>query len=273
MSSVQVPLNKIIIGTASWGSKISYNDAHHIANELTNSGFNQFDTAQNYGSGYSQDIINKILKNKKIKVNTKFGQKIQLSFRELFKRIYRFNNFNAFLKSNLNLINYSFQNEEKFWLISNIDKNLIKIKKDLNNCLIDTFFLHSPHGNILSQDFLVKFEKFCFFNNLKPGISNIDDKSLKNLINKKYKNFTFQLPLLQYFKFEKKILENKNIIHLNSIFNSKFEQKKIKKNNYSQEVFKYFSQLKNVKLIFGINSITSAKKLINNLSFPNSKKI
>ena len=56
MSSVQVPLNKIIIGTASWGSKISYNDAHQIANKLINNGFNQFDTAQNYGSGYSQDI-------------------------------------------------------------------------------------------------------------------------------------------------------------------------------------------------------------------------
>ena len=85
MSSVQVPLNKIIIGTASWGSKISYSDAHQIAMELTNSGFNQFDTAQNYGSGYSQDIINKVLKNKKIKVNTKFGQKIEQNIENCIK--------------------------------------------------------------------------------------------------------------------------------------------------------------------------------------------
>lgn len=273
MSSVQVPLNKIIIGTASWGSKISYNDAHQIANKLINNGFNQFDTAQNYGSGYSQDIINKILKNKKIFVNTKFGQKIRLSFRELFKRIYRFNNFNAFFKSNLNLINYSFQNEEKFWSISNLNKNFIQMKTDLNNCLIDTFFLHSPRGNILSEDFLIKFQKFCFFNNLKPGISNIDDENLKYLIKKKYKNFTFQLPILQYFKFEKNIIESKNIIHLNSIFNSKFEQNIIQKNNYSQELIKYFSHFKNVKLIFGINSIISAKKLIKNFNSLNFEKI
>ena len=74
MSSIQIPLNKIIIGTASWGSKISYNEANQIANKLINNGFNQFDTAPNYGSGYSQDIINKISKNNKIIVNTKFGQ-------------------------------------------------------------------------------------------------------------------------------------------------------------------------------------------------------
>ena len=37
--------------------------------------FVQFDTAPNYGSGYSQNIINSISKNKKLIVNTKFGQK------------------------------------------------------------------------------------------------------------------------------------------------------------------------------------------------------
>ena len=129
MSSGKIPLKKIIVGTSAWGSKISYSKSFEILEELLDSGFVQFDTAPNYGSGYSQNIINSI--SKKLIVNTKFGQKMNLSFKEIFKRIYRFNNLNAFFKSNLNLINYSFQNKKKFWLVSNIDKNFIEIKKDL----------------------------------------------------------------------------------------------------------------------------------------------
>ena len=144
-----------------------------ILEELLDSGFVQFDTAPNYGSGYSQNIINSI--SKKLIVNTKFGQKMNLSFKEIFKRIYRFNNLNGFFKSNLNLINYSFQNKKNFWLVSNIDKNFIEIKKDLSNCAIDTFFLHSPLKETISDQFIMEFIKFCNLNNLVPGISNIQD--------------------------------------------------------------------------------------------------
>ena len=52
MSSIKIPLEKIIIGTASWGSKISYNEANNIAKQLITNGFDLFDTAPNYGSVY-----------------------------------------------------------------------------------------------------------------------------------------------------------------------------------------------------------------------------
>ena len=56
MSSGKIPLKKIIVGTSAWGSKISYSKSFEILEELLDSGFVQFDTAPNYGSGYSQNI-------------------------------------------------------------------------------------------------------------------------------------------------------------------------------------------------------------------------
>ena len=266
MSSGKIPLKKIIIGTSAWGSKISYSKSFEILEELLDSGFVQFDTAPNYGSGYSQNIINSI--SKKLIVNTKFGQKMNLSFKEIFKRIYRFNNLNAFFKSNLNLINYSFQNKKNFWLVSNIDKNFIEIKKDLSNCAIDTFFLHSPLKETISDQFIMEFIKFCNLNNLVPGISNIQDDIFLYLISN-YKNIVFQMPLTQYFKYEKIIERNQNTIHINSIFKTKYLQNKISVKNYEIAIFEYFKNKHNIKLILGINSNRSMKSLLNNFNLLN----
>ena len=266
MSSGKIPLKKIIIGTSAWGSKISYSKSFEILEELLDSGFVQFDTAPNYGSGYSHNIINSI--SKKLIVNTKFGQKMNLSFKEIFKRIYRFNNLNAFFKSNSNLINYSFQNKKNFWLVSNIDKNFIEIKKDLSNCAIDTFFLHSPLKETISDQFIMEFIKFCNLNNLVPGISNIQDDIFLYLISN-YKNIVFQMPLTQYFKYEKIIERNQNTIHINSIFRSKYLQNKISVKNYEIAIFEYFKNKHNIKLILGINSNRSMKSLLNNFNLLN----
>tara|TARA_B110000285_G_scaffold234989_1_gene314076 strand:+ start:2441 stop:3241 length:801 start_codon:yes stop_codon:yes gene_type:complete len=266
MSSGKIPLKKIIVGTSAWGSKISYSKSFEILEELLDSGFVQFDTAPNYGSGYSQNIINSI--SKKLIVNTKFGQKMNLSFKEIFKRIYRFNNLNAFFKSNLNLINYSFQNKKKFWLVSNIDKNFIEIKKDLRNCVIDTFFLHSPLKEIISDQFLMEFINFCNLNNVVPGISNIQDDIFLYLISN-YRNIVFQMPLTQYLKYEEKIERNQNTIHINSIFRSKYLQNKISVKNYEIAIFEYFKNKHNIKLVLGINSNRSMKSLLNNFNLLN----
>lgn len=262
MSSTKVQLKKIIVGTSAWGSKISYSKSFKILEGLLDNGIDQFDTAPNYGSGYSQNIINLFSKNKKLKVNTKFGQKMNLSFKEILKRLYRFNNYSAFIKSNLNLINYTFQNKKKFWLVSNIDKNFIEIKKDLRNCFIDTFFLHSPPKNIISDQFLQEFIKFCDLNNLTPGISNIQDDNFIDLISN-YKNMVFQMPLTQYLKYEEKIENSQNKVHVNYIFRSKYIQKKISIKNYEEAIFEYFKDKHNIKLVLGINSKHSMNLLIN----------
>ena len=193
---------------------------------------------------------------------------MNLSLKEIFKRIYRFNNLNAFFKSNSNLINYSFQNKKSFWLVSNIDKNFIEIKKDLSNCAIDTFFLHSPLKETISDQFIMEFIKFCNLNNLVPGISNIQDDIFLYLISN-YKNIVFQMPLTQYFKYEKIIERNQNMIHINSIFKTKYLQNKISVKNYEIAIFEYFKNKRNIKLIFGINSNHSMKSLLNNFNLLN----
>ena len=76
MSSNKVSLNKIIIGTSAWGSKISYSNCYLILEKLLINGFDQFDTAPNYGSGYSQNIINSVLVKKNYNIVMKKYLKI-----------------------------------------------------------------------------------------------------------------------------------------------------------------------------------------------------
>jgi len=266
MSSTKIPLDKIIIGTSSWGSKSSYKNSLTISKILIGSGFNQFDSAPNYGSGYSHDILNIIGKKQKISVNTKFGQRISLNLYEIMKRIYRFYNFKSFLNSNYNLYNSSKQNKKNYWNISNISKNYIKIKHHLNNCNIGIFFLHSPNNDVVNENFLREFEKFCFLKNLIPGISNTSDDNLKYIIYN-FKNFTIQMSLIQYIKFEKQIIENENTVHINSIFKAKREQDKFDENNYLEAIVEYFKNLKKIKIVLGINSIPSCNNLIHKVKY------
>ncbi len=262
MSSTKVPLNKIVIGTASWGSKINYANSLIIAKELVNLGINNFDTAPNYGAGYSQSILNKLGKNYKINVNSKFGQRVKFNLYEIAKRVYRYNNFKSFINSNLNLFNYTFRNN-KFWLNENIKKNLLNIKKELFNCNLDIFFLHSPNKNFSKKTFN-EFKIICSLNNLRPGISNIEDDFVEYMLSKEQK-VILQMPLRQYFKFEKKINLNKYEVQINTIFKSKNEQRKFSINSYTNDVFKYFQNKKNIKLIIGINSSDSLYKLKENI--------
>ena len=153
-----------------------------------------------------------------------------------------------------------------FYGASNIEKNFIQIKKDLSNCLIQTFFLHSPTNAIISDKFIDEYINFCNLNKLIPGISNVEDDLITNLITK-YKKVTFQMSLLQYLKFEEKIEENQNMIQINSIFRSKDLQNKISKENYERSVFEYFKNNNNIKLVLGINSEESVKNLIKNSNF------
>ena len=264
MSSAKIPLNNIIIGTSSWGSKSSYKNSFNISKILVEKGLVQFDSAPNYGSGYSHNILNLIGKKENITVNTKFGQKTNISFYEILKRIYRFNNLKSYFLSNYNLYNSSKINKKKFWSLKNITNNLYRIQKELNNCNIDVFFLHSPKNIFIYKNYLNEFEKFCFLNNLKPGISNVDDNILENVLNY-HSKYVIQMPLTQYLNFEKLIFKKNNTIHINSIFRSRLNQEKFDRDNYLKDIIKYFKKFKNIKLVFGINSIESCKNLIKNI--------
>ena len=68
--------SQIIIGTASWGSKINFSKSIDIGNKIISMGLNYFDTAPNYGGGYSHYILNRLAKSNDIFVDTKYGQNI-----------------------------------------------------------------------------------------------------------------------------------------------------------------------------------------------------
>tara|TARA_B100000963_G_scaffold199242_1_gene173443 strand:+ start:2435 stop:3001 length:567 start_codon:yes stop_codon:yes gene_type:complete len=187
---------------------------------------------------------------------------VKFNLYEIAKRVYRYNNFKSFINSNLNLFNYTFRNN-KFWLNENIKKNLLNIKKELFNCNLDIFFLHSPNKNFSKKTFN-EFKIICSLNNLRPGISNIEDDFVEYMLSKEQK-VILQMPLRQYFKFEKKINLNKYEVQINTIFKSKNEQRKFSINSYTNDVFKYFQNKKNIKLIIGINSSDSLYKLKENI--------
>ena len=264
MSTNKILLNKIIIGTSAWGSKISYNQSIFISEKLIKFGFTQFDTAPNYGAGLSQYILNNVSKKKSTYINTKFGQKINFSVKEIIKRIYRYQSFKTFLSSNLIYLKYCFRKDKQFWSIIKIKHFLELDKKKLNNCKFNIFFLHNPPSKFLSNRFLKKFINLCKYQNLTYGISGVDDNTLLFLLIN-YKNFVFQLSLVQYLKYEKIIQKNNIKVHVNSLFKLKFSQKKFSIINYEKKIFQYFIKKSNVKLILGVNSIKSFKKLTSNI--------
>ena len=129
MSSAKISLDRIIIGTSSWGSKINFKDSVNLANQLIKTGINNFDTAPNYGAGYSHHILNYIGNYNCINVNSKFGQKMIFNPYEILKRIYRYNGLKYFIESNLNLLNYSLTPKKKTMVNNKFKKKYIKNKK------------------------------------------------------------------------------------------------------------------------------------------------
>ena len=81
-------------------------------------GLNHFDTAPNYGAGYSHYVLNELGKRKTIIIDTKYGQNLNLSLKEIAKRIYRFINLKSF-KQSLRYIKFSNleRGNESFWKI------------------------------------------------------------------------------------------------------------------------------------------------------------
>ena len=81
-------------------------------------GLNYFDTAPNYGGGYSHYILNRLAKSNNIFVDTKYGQNISLTPKEIAKRIYRFTNFKSF-KQSFKYIRFNKiqRNNKNFWSI------------------------------------------------------------------------------------------------------------------------------------------------------------
>ena len=256
--------SRIIIGTSGWGSKISFNKSYEIGSKLIEFGINNFDTAPNYGSGYSHHILNQLSKNYKMSVDTKFGDITIPSFKELAKRIYRFHDYKSFKRS-LGYLQLS-RNIRKnfyFWRIENLKKNLDFFFEDLKDCNINILYLHSPPLGIINKQYLIELDKFLKSKKIKIGISWPNEKDIDLLIDQ-FSHIQLQISFEFYLKHQNKLIKNFRSLYINSILKNK-NLTTNNKENYSliNDILKDFQYENNYKFVIGINSMNSFEKLTN----------
>tara|TARA_B100001093_G_scaffold273994_2_gene261909 strand:- start:6453 stop:7235 length:783 start_codon:yes stop_codon:yes gene_type:complete len=253
-------LSQIIIGTSGWGSRIGFKKSKILGNELINLGIINFDTAPNYGSGYSHHILNSLSKLKKLNVDTKFGDLVAPTPKEILKRIYRFNDLNSFIRS----FKYCKTNKQirfnySFWNIDNIMKNIRSYFNDLKSCNIKTLYLHSPPDEIINRDLLKKLTESLSLKKIKLGVSSPEEKCF-NLIINEFPEVITQVSFDFFVNNKKKIINKLDNVYINRLFKS---QNNInKKTNFPIDYFKeIFQDKKNYRIIVGINSKKSISKL------------
>ena len=268
--------SKFIIGTGSWGSKINFDQAMILGNKLILMGLNHFDTAPNYGSGYSHYILNYLAKNNTVLIDTKYGQDIKLSIKEILKRIYRFKNFKSLNNSlkYIKFVNFN-RTDKKFWSIEKLNEFLDSITKDLKYCKIKTIYLHCPPYGILNEDYLNNFTNLLAQKNITPGISGPNIKDLE-LIVKNFPLIKLQLSLNTFWNEKTKIVNKTVNVNINSILKTLHENK-TKNLNYNIDFLENFEKIlnenKHYNIILGINSLNSIEKLSSILlNFKNIKK-
>ena len=109
---------KIVLGT--WpisGDYGKYNvkEAKKLIKYFLSKGYNEFDTAPNYGKGKSELILGKLLHNKKVLINTKIGNndKKQKSFNLNFIKKSFSDSLNRLKRKSINILNDSFDHFKK----------------------------------------------------------------------------------------------------------------------------------------------------------------
>jgi len=256
--------SQIIIGTGSWGSKINFNKALGIGNSIILMDLNHFDTAPNYGAGYSHYILNQLGKRKTILIDTKYGQDISLSPKEIAKKIYRFINFKSF-KQSFRYIKFNNQerNNKNFWKIEKLEHALNLYSEDLNNCKIKTFYLHCPPYGILNSKYLERFFNFLNKKKILPGVSLPDIKDLDLLLDN-FPDIKLQLSIDSFWSSKDKIMKKIKNLNINSIF-KKIKNNKILdinyKNKFRKDLIQILDNNDRYKIVLGVNSSESIKKL------------
>ena len=211
-----------------------------------------------------------------ILVDTKYGQDIKLSIKEILKRIYRFKNFKSLNNSlkYIKFVNFN-RTDKKFWSIEKLNEFLDSITKDLKYCKIKTIYLHCPPYGILNEDYLNNFTNLLEQKNITPGISGPNIKDLE-LIVKNFPLIKLQLSLNTFWNEKTKIVNKTVNVNINSILKTLHENK-TKNLNYNIDFLENFEKIlnenKHYNIILGINSLNSIEKLSSILlNFKNIKK-
>jgi len=132
MNTVSEIKNKIIIGSWSFSGelgKVDFENINLTIKKCIELGFNQFDTAPNYGNGFCESLLGKSLQDKEKVINTKFGQSAH---------------------------------DGKSFSIKSLSKSLDDSFSRLGIDKLNVLFLHNPRGEVDDYDSI-----FDLFNELK----------------------------------------------------------------------------------------------------------
>tara|TARA_B100000242_G_C43030310_1_gene479938 strand:- start:137 stop:1003 length:867 start_codon:yes stop_codon:yes gene_type:complete len=200
---------KVILGTwpisGDYG-KYNFNESKKLINYFLSKGYNEFDTAPNYGFGKSELILGEVLFNKKVLINTKVG-----------------NNENKQKSFDLSFIKKSFSN------------SLRRLKRKSVNIL----FLHNPRNIKNSKkiiEFLQDLKKQRKIKNYGISISK-DYKYSKTFLNK-FKIFQVDYNLIYQKLYFDRFYKSQSNIYIRSPLASGLLGKKKKsflKNDHRNE--------------------------------------
>ena len=255
---------RIIVGTSAWGSKISYRKSIAIGKKLIDQGFNHFDSAPNYGSGLSHQILNHLAYKNKIKVDTKYGDTFVVNLREILKRIYRFYNINTFIHS-FNYLDFknSKRNIDCHWNLQNLNNSISQFKKDLGKCKMNTIYLHGPPFGIIDIQYVDKFIEMIEKKMLHSGISWPNKNDLE-ILKESSASLQLQVSINFFYNHKKFILRNFENVSIAGLF-KKVDNEKLGDESiiyFMDELSEIFSDKKNYNLIIGINSDNSINNLL-----------
>lgn len=276
---------KIVLGT--WpisGDYGKYNvkEAKKLIKYFLSKGYNEFDTAPNYGKGKSELILGKLLHNKKVLINTKIGNndKKQKSFNLNFIKKSFSDSLNRLKRKSINILFlHNPRNIKNSKKILEFLENL-KIQKKINN-----YGISISKDYKYSKKFLNRFKIFqidynliyqkLYFDKFYRSQSNIYIRSplASGLLGKKKKIFLKNDHRSQWL----------NTNRLSKIYNSIDEIKKnynynttelsvlfLKKSEFSKKVIfgcRTVSQFKNIE------KIIYSKIKLSEKQFSNIKKI
>lgn len=262
--------SRLIIGTASWGSKVSVGHAIDVGLELVESGFTHFDTAPTYGAGYAHLALRRIATRsfKPISVDTKFGQLNDRSPRGFAKKLLRAPNLTA-LSNALRRDERTDRDSAEFWIAQRCVDSLSRSMDDLSPAVTKRVYLHSPPVAVWASEYKALREAIEMRPNacrLTVGISEPVRADLEALIEGfDSKRVCVQLTLRQLLENLERLASTENLdLCINGLFRDQAYcamQLGLDERALQREVASVLKAQPTWKVIVGINQPHNVKRL------------
>jgi aryl-alcohol dehydrogenase-like predicted oxidoreductase len=180
--------DEIIFGTASVGSRTSYQDFSKTALHATSKGIRVFDTSPIYGRGIAFNYINRFMKENpqiKIQIITKVGRTVKIDLKTLFIYFLRMNF--SFFKTGLINIRGS-----EFNLSGSVIRKTNRLySKLIEQGVVSDILIHSPEKVLINKATLNEIKE-NFDQKVSIGCSDPDYELIKY-----FEKYSDNIPLIQ----------------------------------------------------------------------------